>query len=389
LKRDNKKLDLHVWVQQLFCQCVEKLQLEWDKNHQPSLILEQNKAQYMNVIENRLKYGFTSAAEARILANTVKEAIRQKSLKDVQTQRVEDVKSLVWTTNSETVRMKYFIELAKNVANGGKTEAIKHFANPRKSIERWYRSKVDSYFPRSYEQYFSETSERHRTFVCSKLKKSRTFIELYEFVDNYVETTASMLNVQHQFLTERESFEVLKETIIDCLQKVKGDICETALPSSDDEVMSRLGCTECCFWCGAICWGQRGHDQNADETKKHHTSHQPCGLARIVNKVSDRLVACPCHATIDDCRVYFGDYRETGMTWQEAKTKHFSNWTFKNHCYVKLDDLMRWFFQELHISITEENGDNLKPADPDELKKYHCVNLSLKQILARLELEIN
>jgi hypothetical protein len=40
-----------------------------------------------------------------------------------------------------------------------------------------------------------------------------------------------------------------------------------------------MGCTATCHFCGALCWGQRGHDKNDDKTKIHHSCHQPCGLA--------------------------------------------------------------------------------------------------------------
>ena len=110
--------------------------------------------------------------------------------------------------------------------------------------------------------------------------------------------------------------------------------------------MSRLGCTARCRWCGALCWGQRGHEEDQGETRKHHSSHQPQGLGRSFYMTTYQLMSRPCHEVTDEIFVHFGDYFVSGMSWQEAKAKHFSDWKFDKHYISKFDELMRWFFPE-------------------------------------------
>ena len=86
--------------------------------------------------------------------------------------------------------------------------------------------------------------------------------------------------------------------------------------------------------------------------------------------------------------VYFGDYHDSGMPWLEAKENHFSDWKFDRHYNSKFDELMRWFFYELHSSIAKDSTP-LKPATREDLERYSCANLKYDDIMKRIEQEIN
>jgi len=76
------------------------------------------------------------------------------------------------------------------------------------------------------------------------------------------------------------------------------------------------------------------------------------------------------------------------MKWHLAKEKHFGEWKFDRHYNSKFDDLMRWFFFQLHHNISERS-ESTKPATEQDLKRHKCVNLSYDDIMARIEQEIN
>lgn len=78
--------------------------------------------------------------------------------------------------------------------------------------------------------------------------------------------------------------------------------------------------------------------------------------------------------------MHFGLQGETEiMTWSIAKRNHFSDWKFDAHCITTFDELMRWFFQELHRDIAKSRG--AFPAEEKDLKENKCKNLKLNDIL--------
>ena len=185
----------------------------------------------------------------------------------------------------------------------------------------------------------------------------------------------------------------MKRQVVEILTDNKEEFClfDDSLfspPSSDSDVMSRIGCTERCIWCGALCWGQRGHDSDEGEIRKHHSSHQPSGLVGISDNITKRLLSEPCHDRSDEALAFFGDYTEKGIKWHVAKVENFSDWKFDRHYISKFDKLMRWFFFELHHSISERR-ELLKPATAKDLERHNCVNLNYDDIMTRIEQEIN
>ena len=167
------------------------------------------------------------------------------------------------------------------------------------------------------------------------------------------------------------------------------DINTIGSPSSDEEIMNRVGCTASCYWCGAVCWGQWGHDHKHvkdRDTKRHHSSHQPQGLGGTSDKASGHLRAWSCHQVSDDVKVYFKSFQE-GMSWLEAKQNHFSEWTFTEHLNTEFDELMKWFFQMLHTAIGEKR--ERLPATDDDLEKYGCKDLDFASILAKVRQDLD
>jgi hypothetical protein len=137
-----KKAMLHAWTQQLLLEQVETLQLEWDRQNKPLMILKQNEERYKQMISTRLEYGFTFQSEGLIIAEALTTAIVHKTITSVSDLQTQSFKGLIWTTNSEKVRLEYFIELAEEVSSGNKARALQHFANPQTEIERWYDERI-------------------------------------------------------------------------------------------------------------------------------------------------------------------------------------------------------------------------------------------------------
>jgi len=156
-------------------------------------------------------------------------------------------------------------------------------------------------------------------------------------------------------------------------------------PSTVAEVKTLLGCTEHCFWCGSLCWGQYGHESNCDDTKRHHACHQPGGLTGFSHRTEHYLVSEACHERGDSWKVYWGEHYEDGMLWSEAKRhKDFVGWTFTRHSKTEFNDLMKWFYLKLHERIAEWRG--LLPARSMDLKKCGFDKLSsLRHILSEIK----
>ena len=392
-----QKLDVHVWTMQQFCKRMEVMQAEWDRKNKPSSILNDNKDRYIQIINTRLQHGFTCAAEGQIIGQHLLKVIRQKAIDAENVEKVRAVEGLVWTTNSEKVRLKYFKCLAEQVAKGQKDEAVKHFQSPTEQIEAWYKKTVDDHRSASFGKTFDSTVETEFTSVLRKVENAVDSAELVSITQEYSAGLESLYYQPSSTFSDSDNpddFDVMKKEIVDTMKKNKQDFRHSgelfSHPSADAGVMARLGCTARCFWCSALCWGQRGHEADQGETRKHHSSHQPSGLASVAYRGSDRLVSRPCHDVRDVDAVWFGKYhrREEGILWKEAKDKHFSDWKFDRHYNSRFDELMRWFFSQLHQNISKCK-ESTKPATTEDLKRYNCTNLNYNDIMSRIEQEIN
>jgi len=391
-----QKVHIHVWTLQQFCKRMEVMQAEWDKKNKPSSILNDNKDRYIQIINARLQHGFTSAAEGQIIGQHLLKVIQQKAIDAENVEKIRAVEGLVWTTNSEKVRLKYFKYLAERVANGEKDEAVKHFQNPTEQIDAWYKKTVDDHRSESLGKMFTSTFENEFASVLRRVKNAGDSAELVSITQ---ECSAGLESLYYQPSSTfsdsatPDDLEVMKIEIVTTMEKSKDQFSHFddnlfSRPSADVGVMARLGCTARCFCCGALCWGQRGHETDQGETRKHHSSHQPQGLIGSRYNVTHRLLAQSCHDTTDGDLIYFGEYNDSGIKWQAAKEKHFSDWKFDRHYNSRFDELMRWFFSEVHHDIAKCQ-ESSNPATEEDLKRYNCTSLNYVYIMSRIEQEIN
>ncbi|CAG8578866.1 3277_t:CDS:1, partial [Cetraspora pellucida] len=123
------------------------------------------------------------------------------------------------------------------------------------------------------------------------------------------------------------------------------------------------------------------------DTKKHHSCHQPSGLRGTNHQYTKVLDPTPCHLRADNTNISWGEEgNRKWMKWNEAKRKFFADWLFLAHNKVNFNNLMCWFFQELHVKIAETR--NFVKASKGDLQRYNCINLDYYQIINDLIVEI-
>jgi len=384
------KISIQIYALQQFIARMERMQDAWDKQNKASSILQENRQRYTQIINARLDHGFGCFSEGQIIGRHLLQVIQKKAIDAENTEKILAVKGLVWTTNSETVRLKYFRHMAEKVKSGDKDEALAYFLRPTKHIERWFKTTVDEHRSKSFGEVFRSTYEQEYESVLRKVRNatdSENIVSIAKAHSADLESFCYQPSSNFSHTANPNELEVMKEALIGTMEEHKEEFGRLnrslfSRPSDDASVMSRLGCTERCHWCDALCWGQRGHEQDQGETRKHHSSHQPLGLAGTGDKVTNHLISMPCHEVKDENIVYFGEYRE------EAKENHFNDWKFDRHYNSKFDELMRWFFQELHESIASLS-ESRKPATTEDLKKYNCTDLDFDDIMIRTDQAIN
>ncbi|RGB30800.1 hypothetical protein C1646_817692 [Rhizophagus diaphanus] len=363
------KWNFHLYALLEFKPKMISLQEKWDNENTPLGILKQKKEEYLKIIDTRLQYGRSLVSEGHIAADYLLRVIQKKAMNAGNNERKDAVRNIAWLTCAESIRLKYFKNLAEKVQNGEKEEAIQHFLKPKRCIEDWF-------------------AEFNRVF--QDIRNCRSFEEIKIFVNNYmiqVDKVDYELDLNGE-ITEND-LKIFQETIEKELE-TKRESCPPKHepfqnPSNDKSIMERLGCTEACYWCGALCWGSRGHHENSDQTKIHHSSHQPSGLACVHGRNSGKLKATPCHNRSDDRNMlYFG--KDVPTKWGVAKVQDFSDWKFDSHCIYVFNDLMCWFFDKLHEDLAKRR--NLKPASYDDLKKNGCLSLNYNDIISTLRTKI-
>ncbi|CAG8523643.1 18787_t:CDS:2, partial [Racocetra persica] len=382
------KWNVYLYALLMFTIKMKSYQEKWDKENNPLFILDQKKEVYRNLINTRLQYGFTLVSEGHIIGDYLLEVIHKKAIKAGNLERIKTVKDVTWMTSSETVRLKYFEMLAEQVQNGNKEEAIIHFLHPRRWIESWFKCEVNNIRSNADIEY-NKTYNSEFDHVIQQIRNCQNLEEIKNYVSNYmseVEEVDYEINLEKDNTFEKQHIKLssyIEKRLNNCKNPMPGGFRN---PSDDESVMDMLGCTKTCYWCGALCWGSRGHVQNAGETKKHHTSHQPGGLNNTRYKNSNELVAIPCQKRSDERGVlYYG--KEVPTKWGDAKIKDFSEWKFEYHHNDQFNDLMCWFFENLNHDLAKKW--NLLPASSNELKKYGCTNLDYYSIISTLEQRIN
>ncbi|CAN0210923.1 unnamed protein product [Lampetra planeri] len=383
------KWEAHLFTLRKFGELMSVCQDKWEKQHSPIAILQQKREEFRAIIDIQLRGGFTSASEGRIIAKYLLDAIRQRSIKSGNRKKVEAVLDLQWTTNSEKVRLTYFEHLATQVDKKQTKEALQHFRHPNSTIEKWFSERVDSHVCGNTTEAFKATYAAELKHVVQEIRNCQNIASVQKFTRDYLTDTEDLeyKSCLDKQAVSKMDISLLRDSVLEVLNdtKAKGDPDSVNFvdPSTDERVQSRLGCTARCFWCGALCWGSRGHDENDGDTKAHHSCHQPSGLHGTSDRKTKHLLAEPCNLFKDDCRVYWGD---NSMKWSEAKATEFKTWKFDAHCNDKFDALMRWFFEVLHEE-TAASRQRL-PATKEQLVKYECQNLDHRSILAAIRVAI-
>ncbi|RHZ83940.1 hypothetical protein Glove_86g224 [Diversispora epigaea] len=365
-------------------------QERWDKENSPLSILDQKKEEYIKIIDARLQYGFTLVSEGHIIGDYLLKVIHKKAMKAGNLERIKVVKDVVWMTGSEMVRLKYFEVLAKQVQNSNNEEAISHFLSPKRSIEDWFKCEVnnvksnaDAEYNKTYKSEFDQVSQKIRN--CQSLEEIKKYVNDYMVEVDDIHYKVNSKNLERHHNTEEPHVQLRHhiEKRLKDYRNPKPEFFQN--PSYDESIKKMLGCTETCYWCGALCWGSRGHDQNTDETKKHHTSHQPGGLRGGKYRYTGDLVAVPCQKKTDEWDVWYWG-KEESTKWGVAKIRDFSEWKFESHHKDQFNDLMCWFFNKLNQDLAKRL--NFKPASNNELNKYGCVNLNYDSIISTLRTKL-
>ncbi|GES73565.1 interferon-induced very large GTPase 1-like [Rhizophagus clarus] len=382
------KWEIHLYALLKFRPKMIKYQEEWDKENTPLGMLDQKKDEYLKIIDTRLQYGHRLISEGHIAGDYLLRVIHKKAMEAGNDIRIEEVRGLSWMSNAETIRLKYFGELASQVQSGNKDEAIKYFLHPKCSIEAWFESQVDGHPSRKPREKYEETFNAEFKRVFQDIRNCQNFEEIKNFINDYmikVDYIDYKLGLDGNKITESD-LKILRENIENEL-KTKGSPRDEPFqnPSNNKSVMGRIGCTESCFWCGALCWGNRDHHIDSNSTKVHHTSHQPRGLSLVCDRNSKELRANSCHKTGDDWDVWFKG--KGPIKWGVAKINDFSDWKFEAHCNHHFDELMCWFFEKLHVDLAKHRED-AKPASCGQLGEYKCVGLDYYGIMSTLREKI-
>lgn len=391
---DNFKKHLVVYTLQNLRDKMIDLQIIWNKENKPSEILEQKRQDYIREITTRLKFGFSGAGEGVIVAQVLCKSIKAIAIQQAYSVKIKTVKDMPWTTNAETVRLQYFQQLATEVDNHEHERALEHFGDPKTSIEKWFIKEINSMHE------IEKVTEEYEKTLTSELEeairnimKCSTKSEIDKIVEDYIKHSDD----QYYSKLSLKDFDTdtFKRSLVRELESYptsnEGRVYKCSSVSDDPAIMGRLGCTESCFWCGALCWGSRDHNigkETGREIDVHHTCHQPPGLGGTHNRNTKELLAEPCHAWKDTQRVYFREFYDidAGVLWSTAKVEHFKDWKFAVHYTTEFDELMRWFFQELHEDIAKRR--KLLPANKKQLEECACVNLDLEKSLSSIRSKI-
>src|SRR5205823_11762748 len=113
--------------------------------------------------------------------------IHKKAMDAGNRERKDAVYNITWMTCAETIRLKYFEELARQVQNGDKEEAIRHFLRPKKCIENWFKHTVDdNNISRKPKQKYEDTFSAEIKRVIQEIRNCQSIEEIKVFVNNYM-----------------------------------------------------------------------------------------------------------------------------------------------------------------------------------------------------------
>ena len=132
------------------------------------------------------------------------------------------------------------------------------------------------------EKKFDESFEVEWNDVKTKISyKKNNSEDIFKYFTEYCKNT-DIIYSRPEFTDIEHSEDIFRKSICEVLDEFKNKNSFKRVfqdPSNDTNGMNRLGCTFSCPFFAGLCWGERGHELNTSETSKHHTSHQPFGLA--------------------------------------------------------------------------------------------------------------
>ena len=266
----------------------------------------------MQYIEKRLLFGFNFNSEGKILAARIAECAVVEATKSVEAGAINEVLGRPWILNAENVRLKYFREIAQQVQNGDAAWAVKHFANPGVAIKTWFQECIGEI--QDEEQYmqtrFWSVYKEKLTTIKAGILNETSFQEVINMAKKQIHAS---LNVHYECKQDvskaaESDLRNFKKALEDELAAANNQVLEIPHFESlvhSKSVSERLGCTAHCKWCGALCWGEFGHETNSDDTSKHHSSHQIRGLHGIAYEGLGNLSVTKCNEKKDESFVYF------------------------------------------------------------------------------------
>ncbi|CAG8728830.1 6083_t:CDS:2 [Gigaspora margarita] len=391
--KPGSKQIIHAYALHYFKERMNKIQDEWNKNNTPVGVLDQKEDEYLKKILTRLQYGRSHQSEGLIAGDYLLRAIQKKAIDTENTDRINYVLDKEdWVKDSERVRTKYFIELADKVYNNDKDKGVQHFLKPRESIEKWFKDKVNSVTREDQGKIYEKTFNTEFKYVRQSILNCNGYDDIKEFVDDYMSDN----DIDYELNTEddtiaQQNFNIVQDAIIKELDDGKRNgryqLKDNLLlnPSESKDVMEKLGCTEPCFWCGALCCEPRGHVEGYGKWKIHRTNHQPRGLSGTHDMNSKELRTKACHDVSDDANMH---YHEKIKKWKIAISEDFNDWEFKPLKYSDdLSVLMRWFFHELHEKLAESH--NLKAANESDLNSDCKLDKDYNKIICALKTKLD
>lgn len=331
--------------------------------------------------------GFQS--EGGLVGGKLLTAIRQLAQKKGDEKHVKIFADESWLASRESIRFRYFEELAKQVESGNKELALAHFRNPKMMITNWLKNQVDQVPEDQGIREYKSTVDSEFEQTRRDIEKTQTAEQLRGFVQNYLALVdgvpynpQSHLNFANA--TDPE-FELFKNAVFKRLDEGRGNLkhLTIAKPSENQKILKIFGCNEHCSWCGALCWGEFEHEKNTDDTRKHHACHQTIGLTGYRHKGHLTLATDSCDRMSDGCTVQWSSCPH-GITWGAAKRhQDFNGWIFSGHSQTAFSELMIWFFVKLNEDITAENGVESEhvPVPLHEQQKQLCIRSDLPSIL--------
>lgn len=124
------------------------------------------------MIKVRLENGYGSEAEGKILCKLLFEAIRKRAQQFADNHQITFVQSQSWLSNGQRVRLKYFAGLARQVNEQNKEPALQHFKNPKRAINQWFKTKLNSFTKERAIRAFKDTIAAELANVRQNLANS-------------------------------------------------------------------------------------------------------------------------------------------------------------------------------------------------------------------------